>query len=292
MKLLIALLFSSTLVTAQSIDDLFVDQDWLQSHMSDKNLVILHVDRQEGYTLGHIDGSKFIGNESFIITSHDSLYYELPAAEDFASELSKRGIDKKSTIVLVSGRESFARAFRLFFTMKYFGLEKQVRILDGGIKGWESNKLPISTDSVTSEVAKSLLKLKQNTKLLVDKNWVRDNSQNSNTLIIDARRNNYYSGEEKGSYVRGGHVAGAKNITWTNLVDENNFLKPQSELAELYQKAGAAQEKQLVSYCHVGLRASVVYTIGHVLGYNIKLYDGSYNEWDRLSEEFPFELGN
>lgn len=292
MKLLFALLITTTFVNAQNYSEVFVDQSWLQEHMEDENLVLLHVDRPEDYNRGHINGSIFTGNESFIITSHDSLYYELPEAEDFATQLAFRGIDKNSTIILVSGRESFARAFRLYFTMQYFGLDKQVRILDGGIKGWEYNKLPISQDSVVSSKATSILKLKPNVALLVDKNWVKDHTSDANTFIIDARRDAYYSGETKGSYLRGGHISSAKNITWTNLVDENNFLKSQDELATLYQEAGATEDKQLVSYCHVGLRASVVYTIGHVLGYNIKLYDGSFNEWDRQTEEYPFELGN
>ena len=58
---------------------------------------------------------------------------------------------------------------------------------------------------------------------------------------------------------------------------------------ENYTERNIGKDQKVINYCHVGLRATVLYTIGKGLGYSSFLYDGSYNEWDRLGEEYGFE---
>ena len=40
----------------------------------------------------------------------------------------------------------------------------------------------------------------------------------------------------------------------------------------------------MIDYCHIGQQASLVYFIARYLGYNAKLYDGSYQEWDKRTD--------
>ena len=274
---------------SQSFDQIFVNQSWLQSHIADNNLKILHVGRTEGFKKGHIPGAVFISAQDFVRTSIDSLYVQLPTEDAFQQALQARGVTNESTIIICSDWQSFAWAYRLYVTMKYFGLENQVRILDGGIKGWNNNELTVDTDTVITNPTDSPLRFNPDPAMMVDKDWIKEHHLESDVCIIDARRDAYYTGEEHGSYSRSGHIAGAENITWTTLVDENHFLIPQDSLRSMYEKAGMTHEKTLVSYCHVGLRASVIYTIGISLGYKAELYDGSYNEWDRQTDQYPVE---
>jgi thiosulfate/3-mercaptopyruvate sulfurtransferase len=48
------------------------------------------------------------------------------------------------------------------------------------------------------------------------------------------------------------------------------------------------KNKEAVVYCFIGQTASVVYMAGRMLGYNMKLYDGSLQEWTRIPE-LPME---
>jgi len=87
---------------------------------------------------------------------------------------------------------------------------------------------------------------------------------------------------------RDGHIKGARNIPYTEMVDQSNRFKPTDQLLAYFSPV-AEKDKELVVYCFIGQTASVVYMAGRILGYNVKLYDGSLQEWTRITE-LPMEV--
>ncbi len=292
LSLVVILMLIATDLNAQKdLDKIIVDQDWMQKHLDDKNLVILQVTGAKEFEEGHIQGSQLINPPEYTQVVGD-LYWEIPEIDSLDKALRSKGISNKSKIVLVHGGNGHAVTFRLYFTLDYFGLSKNTVILDGGLKGWKFKNLPVTTEAMVNEVVpEGNLRLKPNPSIKVDKDYVRANVGKGKTNVIDARRPNYYAGDEKGNYTRGGHVAGAGNVCWLDIVDENLFMKDTNTLRALYESQGVNKKDEVVAYCHVGLRASVIYTVAKGLGYKAKLYDGSYNEWDGLGEEYPSKDG-
>ena len=54
--------------------------------------------------------------------------------------------------------------------------------------------------------------------------------------------------------------------------------------------AGATADKRVISYCHIGQQATVVYFAARLLGRDARLYDGSWDQWSRMPE-LPIETG-
>ena len=52
---------------------------------------------------------------------------------------------------------------------------------------------------------------------------------------------------------------------------------------EEFEKVGMDPDKTTVYYCGSGIRASVSYLIARHLGFPALLYDGSYQEWEKLA---------
>ena len=100
--------------------------------------------------------------------------------------------------------------------------------------------------------------------------------------IVDARDPKVYSGESERSGIMAGHIEGAANHFYNNLVDDKGKLKPVPELQKLFTEAGIKPGDRVVTYCFIGQTASVVYMAGRMLGYQMKLYDGSMQEWSRI----------
>ena len=58
-----------------------------------------------------------------------------------------------------------------------------------------------------------------------------------------------------------------------------------------FQDAGANYGAILVNYCWVGMRASYTYLIAKHLGYDARLYDGSWNQWSK-NDSLPAVIGS
>jgi thiosulfate/3-mercaptopyruvate sulfurtransferase len=52
----------------------------------------------------------------------------------------------------------------------------------------------------------------------------------------------------------------------------------------LFRDAAVASKDTVVTYCHIGMQASLLYLTARRLGFEAKLYDGSFEEWSRRSE--------
>ena len=62
-------------------------------------------------------------------------------------------------------------------------------------------------------------------------------------------------------------------------LDGNGRFKSPEVLASMLRDAGVKQGDRVVSYCHIGQQATVIYFVARYLGYDARLYDGSWEEW-------------
>ena len=68
------------------------------------------------------------------------------------------------------------------------------------------------------------------------------------------------------------------------VVLDDNHLKSPAELEALFAAAGATRGDTVVSYCHIGQQGTLVYFAARLLGYNVRLYDGSFQDWSARTE--------
>ena len=109
--------------------------------------------------------------------------------------------------------------------------------------------------------------------------------------ILDARTHEFYTGAQSDGNPRSGHIPGAANLSYLSLVDQdNNKFKSQDDLKALFQSAGLKPGNTMVSYCHIGQRATVLYFAAKMLGYDAKMYDGSWEDWSHR-ENLPAVTG-
>ena len=87
---------------------------------------------------------------------------------------------------------------------------------------------------------------------------------------------------------RPGHIPGAVSLVWQDLVEgPASYLKAPEVLRELLDSRNVGKEDAVIAYCRSGIRASVGYLALQQLGYNVRLYDGSYLEW--MNRDMPVE---
>ncbi|HMB78625.1 MAG TPA: rhodanese-like domain-containing protein, partial [Vicinamibacterales bacterium] len=82
-----------------------------------------------------------------------------------------------------------------------------------------------------------------------------------------------------------GHLPHATLILWQDLyVDVRaQKLKSPDEIRALLAKAGVAPGQEIVTYCAVGMRASLMAWAVQSVGLPVKIYIGSWQDWRRDS---------
>lgn len=266
--------------TKETNKSMLVSTAWLAEHLGDRSLVILQTGNRASYDAGHIPGARLI--EMSMISASGPLTLELPPVEKLKSAFEELGGSDNSRIVICFSGNSVTSATRTFFTLDYLGLSKQTSLLDGGLEAWKAEGRSVTTEAPV--VARGNITQHPRQELVVDAAWVSANLKNPKVAIVDARDPQFYTGASAGRMPRAGHIPTAVNITFSRLADAANKFKDSATLAKIFNDAGVAQGKQVVSYCHIGLQASLVYFVAKYLGYDARLYDGSFEDWSKRTE--------
>jgi thiosulfate/3-mercaptopyruvate sulfurtransferase len=268
-----------------------VSTDWLAKHLKDPNLVLLHVGNRKEYDAGHIPGARYVALDDISISNHDrdqdkGLMLEMPKSDSLRAQLEALGISNDSRVIVYYGNDWVSPATRVVFTLDYAGLGASSALLDGGMPAWKAEKRPITTDApkkATGQLAALDVK-----PIVVDAVWVKSRIGKPDFHLIDGRAAVFYDGVESGG-PRKGHIAGAKNLPYTEIADDNLKLRSPEALRALFARAGVGPGDTVVAYCHIGQQATAVLFAARSIGHPVLLYDGSYHDWSRRGADYPVE---
>ena len=263
-------------------DRLLVTPAWLAAHLNDANLVLLHVGDAAEYARAHIPGARLVRQQD-LSTPHreGSLMLEMLPAEQLRERLQALGISSDSRIVVYYGNDWVSPATRIIFTLAYAGFGDRTSLLDGGMKAWQEAGQRVTAD--VPPVRRGRIAELHPLDLIVDARWVRAHANAPRVAIVDGRAAAFYDGVQATGR-RKGHVPGARSIPFTEITDERLRVKSAAELAALFRNAGVKPGDTVVGYCHIGQQATAVLFAARTLGYDVKLYDGSFQDWDARTD--------
>jgi thiosulfate/3-mercaptopyruvate sulfurtransferase len=267
--------------------ELLITPAQLREQIARGGVVLLHIGERADYNAGHIPGARFFPYDA-VSRQNDGLMLELPPASTLDSLFESLGVSDDSRVVLYWGKDWYSPTTRVFLTLDYLGLGHRTSILDGGFAAWRFAGAPVTTD--VPQVVRGSLTVHPRPDVVVDAKTLRAAIGDGRTAIIDARDSRFYTGEAEGMHAREGHVPGARNLPFKALIDENGAFKSRQQLETILDAAGATSGKRVIGYCHIGQQATMVYFAGRLLGRDVHLYDGSWDEWSRRSE-LPIETG-
>jgi thiosulfate/3-mercaptopyruvate sulfurtransferase len=259
-----------------------VSTEWLAAQLDDPDLVLLHVGMShQGTPQELIPGARFLDYHE-VAVERDGLSIELPPVEDLVSVFRAAGVSNQSRVV-VYGAPGHVPA-RIFMTLDYLGHGERTSVLDGGLEAWKAEGRPLDSAAASAEPGDFEPHVRED--LLVTAEWIREHLDDPGVKLIDARPADEYTGERAIRDLRPGHIPGAYNLYWEELIASSELprLKDLETVAARFEESGASEESLLVSYCTVGMRASFTYLISRHLGYEARFYDGSWNEWGSRDE--------
>lgn len=287
MKQLIITIFTGFLFLAEAKAKeipVLVSAEWLNENKNDPELVLLQVNfLRLDYQEEHIPGARFLWPDWLAAHSPEG-NFNPPDAAAATKVLQELGVNKNSHIILYHTRGDVTVTARMFVTLEYLGLRDRVHFLNGGLEAWKRAGYPVTKELPVVKKGDFVASIN---KVLVDKDYVSASLQSPSAIVVDARLKRFYDGDPTGN-PRDGHITGAKNIPYPDLIDSSFMFKPVDKLNGYFQPVVPDKKTEVVAYCFIGQTASVVYMAGRILGYTMKVYDGSLQEWSRL-KHLPME---
>ena len=279
------ILFALTLLAAAT-PGLLVSPAELATALKDPATVVVAVGTSEDdFIAGHIPGARFVRYDAIAIDA-DGLTSELPPVDQLRKVLGAAGISDTSKVVIYG---SAIPAARMFFTLDYLG-HPDAKLLNGGLNAWKANGGAVEIGTA-AKVAAATLASKPQPQRVVSADWIKERLSSPQMTLLDARPDNEFTGADggmNGAHVKG-HLPDARQLVWNSLFDSTGKFLPDAELRKKFDAIGADPKTPLVSYCMIGMRASVTYFVARHLGYDARMYDGSIVDWTR--RKLPAVMG-
>jgi thiosulfate/3-mercaptopyruvate sulfurtransferase len=260
-----------------------VTTGWVAQHLEDPDLVLLQVGERKDYDAAHLPGARFLPREAIGVRDGASnLTLQLPPVSSLVEALAALGVSDSSRVVLYFGTNWVTPTARAYVTLDYLGLGDRTSIMDGGLPAWQAERRPVTTDVAAPRTGR--LTARPRADVMADLAYVQSHQNDPRTIIVDSRTPEFFTGEQAGSMPRSGHIPGARSIPFSSLVTDDNKLKDPIALRALFAGEGVTEGKSVVTYCHIGQQASLGYFVAKYLGFPVRLYDGSFEEWSRHAE--------
>jgi thiosulfate/3-mercaptopyruvate sulfurtransferase len=274
-----------------------VSTGWLHANLDAPQLVVLDVRPEAAYVEGHVPGAigvPFVVPFSAWITMRDGLLLEVPDQADLFATIGSLGITEDSWVVVVSGPNpgeppgyGLSAATRVADTLIYAGL-RDVAILDGGHGRWVSDGFPTTT--ALPAVQPVVYAGQVNGSMFVSKSYVQQRQWLA--VLVDARDADVYFGTTVEPFAPvAGHIPSARALPTPWIWLEDGTYRDDETLAEMaLGVVGPNKYREVIVYCGVGGYASTSwFVLTQVLGYrNVKLYDGSAQDWVSTNEMVRF----
>ncbi len=276
-------------VPAAAQAPVMVSAEWVAARQSDDQVVLAQVAMvQRAVPEEFIPGSVLLDYQIFA-DERDGLSTQIQPLEDMVRTLEEAGISSESHVVLYG---SPLLAARLFMTLEVLGHVGRVSYLDGGLAAWKAEGGDV-TDAPTQPSSGGDFTPAVQDDIVVSADWVLANLDNDAVTLLDARPLDEYTGERTPGDLRPGHIPGAYNLYWEDFIEsrDNPILEALDDARARLAASGVGADDTLVSYCYIGMRASYNYMVARHLGYQVRFYDGSWDEWAK-KDGFPAVEGS
>ena len=264
--------------------NVLVDTQWVNYHLNDSKVKIVEVDYNPttSYLLGHIPGAVLFDWKRELI---DSTKREIISKEILEDSLQRVGVNNDTILVVYGDFKKWFATFA-FWILKYYGFQ-DIRLLNGSRKKWLDEDRPYILDN-PSYPRGNYKASGPDKSIRAFMRYIQEAIESQSKILIDVRGKDEFDvitlapSEYSSEYGQiGGHIPGAINVPWNLMVNEDGTFKPAEYLKNLYESLNITPEKEVITYCGIGERASYTwFVLKYLLGYpNVKSYDGSWLEW-------------
>ena len=227
----------------------------------------------------------------------NAIYFDLDKNSKKDTDLPHMLIDKKSWENIVSNmgiknddqiivydNSDVISSCRCWYNFIYFGHNPNlIKVLDGGLKKWVSEKKPTTIDIVNIEP--SHYSANEKIELVKNKAQINENILTKEFLVIDARSKERFEGmvPEPRKGLKSGSINNSYCLPFSELINADHTFIDKKKIFQKFSSIKSSLDKNIVFTCGSGVTAAVLALAYSLIDnkYNPVIYDGSWSEYGK-----------
>ncbi len=267
----------SLLVTTAELAAHLGDSGWLPVDCR-FSLSDVSIGRRQ-YDEGHIPGAVYAHLDDDLsgpVKPGQTGRHPLPAVPEVAARFSAWGIEEGVQVVAYDDAGGQIAA-RLWWLLRYLGHDA-VALLDGGLNAWLREERPLSRS--VPERQRRTFRPEPRPGMVVSAQEI-EGTNLSDRVLLDARAEARFRGEEEPIDAVAGHIPGARSAPYLDSLNaEGAFLPPDALRRSFLEILDGASPEEAVAYCGSGVSAAHLALAMERAGLpRPRLYPGSWSEW-------------
>jgi thiosulfate/3-mercaptopyruvate sulfurtransferase len=264
-----------------------IDPATLAQHLSDESWVMIDcrfdlaepAKGEQLYLESHIPGAGYAHLDRDLSgeKTGSNGRHPLPTAGQMRERFGAMGIHRTAQVVVYDA-DSGMHASRLWWMLRFMGHDA-VALLDGGFARWVREGHPVRGGRELRAAVAFTGAPREDWRL--DTEAVLHGLNDTSRILVDARAETRFRGENETIDQAAGHIPGAKNYFFQrNLTAEKTFRSAAEIRDEWQALLGGARPDQVVMYCGSGVTACHnLLALEHAGLGGARLYPGSWSEW-------------
>ena len=236
--------------------------------------LIVQVTSRQAYDAAHPPGAVLVAPRE-LVSGIPPATGALPGAQHLTNLFRRIGLTAEREVVVLDD-EGGGWAGRLAWTLDVIG-HPHWRYLDGGLRAWQAAGLPLETAPTPTTPSDLAIEIGRGP--VADAEELLARLADPDLLVWDCRSPEEHAGRKVAAR-RGGHIPGAINLDWLELVDRRRNLRLVENLAERLAANGIVPQRDVVAHCQTHHRSGLAYMAARLCGFpRIRAYPGSWAEW-------------
>lgn len=262
-----------------------IEPETLQPLLGDRRILIIDLSRRELYDQAHVPGAIHVATRELVAGTKPATG-KLPAQAQLNRLFSRIGFDSTQHFVVYDD-EGGGWAGRFIWTLDVIGHDAWT-YLNGGIHAWSAAAMPVESQPAPAQGSEYTVRV--HPRPIADAEDILERLGDPDLVLWDSRSKEEFRGERV-SAARGGHIPGAVNLDWLDLMDPARHYRLREDLEQLLRKHHITPDKDLIVYCQTHHRSGLAYLVARHLNYtNVRGYHGSWSEWGNR-DDTPVEQG-
>jgi thiosulfate/3-mercaptopyruvate sulfurtransferase len=285
---------------------ILVSTDWVAAHLYQAGVIVVHIeelsDGTDHYGTGHIPQARFVATEDLGI-NRNGVEGMLPPLDTLIELVRDLGVDNETKKIVLYGATNPGGPARLYHVLDYLGLGNKTALMDGHFPRWMAEGR-LTTTSVPDPTYSNFVP-KVNPKVLTTRSTVGDlmstialrrtidtELDTKGFALFDSRVDSQYAEGHIPGAIQGNPLLDFVGFTTDGGADPGTrwVLRERIEIFNRYNSLGLDRRELAITSCRTGIAGSLLYFILKYVGFEVTLYDGSFNEWSVIEIQNDHEL--